>query len=355
MFEKLIKFLLSFASASAIAASMPEVQAKVVAPEIPIDIPTAEKAGEFFNPTLTPAYSAVSDAPIIPAPNFKELDDFISHTPDAQRILSNEDFIGAAIRLGLTDARAIKAVDQVEAAGSGYDAKDRPKILFEPHVFNKRTKGKYLGTKFKGDPSKVIASASWNKANYPRNSDGVYAMLFQAMQLDLQQALCSASWGRYQIMGYHYALCGFKTVEEFVMAMIANEDKHLDAFVSFVVANRLDDELRRLDFAGFAYGYNGAGYAKNAYDVKMKSAFDKLAPLPVAVVNDGRKYPSVGPAYNGGIKRVQEWLNSNLRPSPNLKADGLYGSRTKLALDIAFKQLGVVRTNQALLLEKVIA
>lgn len=353
MFESLIKFLMSFASAAAIAAAHPNVQAQVT-PEIPVDIPSADTAGEFFNPTLTPAYTAVSDAPIIPAPNFKDISDFVSHTPDAQRVLSNADFINAAVRLGLSDARAIKAVDMVEAAGSGFDAKDRPKILFEPHVFNKRTKGKYLGTKFKSDPSKVIASAKWDKANYPRSSDGVYAMLFQAMQLDLQQALCSASWGRYQIMGYHYATCGYKTVEEFVVAMILDEDKHLDAFVSFVISSHLDDELRRLDFAGFAYGYNGAGYAKNAYDVKMKTAYNKLAALPVVPIADGRKYPIVGPAFNIGIRHVQDWLNSNLRPSPNLKADGQYGPRTKLALEIAFKQLGVMATNSVLEKEKVV-
>ena len=59
--------------------------------------------------------------------------------------------------------------------------------------------------------------------------------------------------------------------------MFASEAEQLLAFVRFVKVNKLDDELRRKDWAGFARGYNGSGYAKNSYDKKMKTAYEKFA------------------------------------------------------------------------------
>ncbi|TIM18555.1 MAG: N-acetylmuramidase family protein, partial [Mesorhizobium sp.] len=49
----------------------------------------------------------------------------------------------------------------------------------------------------------------------------------------------------------------------------------LAAAVNFIAANRLDDKLRKHDWAGFAKGYNGASYRKNAYDTRLADAFRK--------------------------------------------------------------------------------
>ena len=48
---------------------------------------------------------------------------------------------------------------------------------------------------------------------------------------------------------------------------------HLDAFVNFIKANKLDGTLRAKNWAAFARGYNGPGYAQNAYDKKMAEAY----------------------------------------------------------------------------------
>lgn len=37
----------------------------------------------------------------------------------------------------------------------------------------------------------------------------------------------------------------------------------------------LVDELQRHDWAGFARGYNGAGYKRNNYDEKLRQAYNK--------------------------------------------------------------------------------
>jgi hypothetical protein len=281
-----------------------------------------------------PAALEYDPDPIVSA--VPSLGSFVSSTPFERRKATDEDFLAAASRIG-AEAATIKAVVSVESAGSGFDSSGRPKILFEPHIFNRETRGRYLGTKFEKDPSKLIASRSWNRANYPKTPDGVYAMLQQAMKLDRIAALRSASWGMMQVMGFNHKLCGYQTVEEFVYAMTIDEGKHIDAFVGFVVSNRLDDELRRKDWAGFAYGYNGSGYKANSYDTKMASAYAKASKVTV-VSSNPRRYPIVGPEYNDGIRRLQIWLNGAVKPSPNLVTDGQYGKKTRLAMDAAYSQ-----------------
>jgi hypothetical protein len=102
-----------------------------------------------------------------------------------------------------------------------------------------------------------------------------------AFALDPEAAMKACSWGKFQILGSNYAVCGYKTVGEFVDAMKESEGKQLDAFVAFVIGNKLDGHLRNKAWAKFARGYNGAGYAKNKYDVKMATWYAKFAKNPV--------------------------------------------------------------------------
>lgn len=84
--------------------------------------------------------------------------------------------------------------------------------------------------------------------------------------------MMSCSWGKFQIMGFNYAVCGFTSVGAFVDAMKESEE-NTDAFVEFIISEHLADELRRHDWKGFARTYNGAGYAENKYDTKMAAAY----------------------------------------------------------------------------------
>ncbi len=56
------------------------------------------------------------------------------------RRLSPDDFARAAKRIGC-DVAAIRAVCHVEARGEGFDAKNRPVILPERHVFYRNLSG----------------------------------------------------------------------------------------------------------------------------------------------------------------------------------------------------------------------
>lgn len=207
--------------------------------------------------------------------------------------LTGQDFAEAATALGCSVAQ-IRAVFEVEASGAGWfsdmrgeilaldgpggflDGSSLPKILFEAHVFDKETGGRFRAS----HPN--LSAARWNKALYV-GGQGEYERLHRAMQLDARAALRSASWGAPQIMGFNHKLAGFDTVEAFVEAMKTGARAHLMAFVAFVKASGLTAALRQIttyhaSAEPFARGYNGAGCKANEYHVKIARAFAKWSP-----------------------------------------------------------------------------
>ena len=206
------------------------------------------------------------------------------------------DFKGRARRLDAVDfgraARLIgagedemRAVVEVEAAGSGFDSQGRPKMLFEPHVFwrnlseAKRARAERAG----------LAYRRWKPGAYPRDS---YPRLQAAVLIDRPAALKSASWGLGQILGENHRMCGFSDVEAFVQSMLDDEERHLEAMVRFIEASGLDDDLRRIaelkrastpaDWAPIARVYNGPAYATHGYHIKLAKAHAKWRRTPDA-------------------------------------------------------------------------
>lgn len=221
------------------------------------------------------------------------------------RKLSKSDYRRAADRLACGEA-VIRAVAQVESGGrSGFLADKRPKILFESRWFHKLTGGQYDAT------HQDISTPTWVR-NY-RGGGGEYERLAQALALDREAALKSASWGKFQILGANHAVVGFPTAESYVAAQLDSEGAHLEAFVGFVMSNRLDDELRDRRWADFARGYNGPGYRENRYDEKLATAYAKFS--------GGDLIPTT--------LEVQLALN---RHGANLVPDGITGPATREAL-----------------------
>lgn len=165
----------------------------------------------------------------------------------------------------------VRAVVEVEAAGSGFDDHGRIRMLFEPHVFwrelgegQQRSRAETAG----------VAYQKWGAAPYPLDS---YPRLERAMAIDRGDALRSASWGLGQIMGFNHKIAGYPTVESMVEDFRDDEERHLAAMLRFIRSEGLDDDLRELRWEGFARGYNGAGYAKNGYHLKLAAAYRKWA------------------------------------------------------------------------------
>ncbi len=183
--------------------------------------------------------------------------------------LTEADIQRAAAALGCEPA-AVHAVAEVEAGGrSGFLDDRRPKILFESHWFHKLTGGRHDAA----HPG--ISTPQWVR-NY-KGGAAEYERLAEAIALDREAALKSASWGMFQILGLNHKEARFDTVESYVGAQTASEGAQLDVFVAFVKSKNLSDKLRARDWAGFAQVYNGPGYRENRYDEKMAAAYARHA------------------------------------------------------------------------------
>lgn len=172
---------------------------------------------------------------------------------------------------------AIKAVSEVESNGGGFLSDGKIKVLFERHIFNRRLNhyGLSLASELgrKERPDLVNTATGGYRGGAHENT-----RLEMAMRLNKECALESASYGRYQIMGFHWQTLGYKDVQEFVDLQEKNEGEQLKAFVKFIQADtRLLRAIRDKDWTTFARVYNGPAFAKNQYDTKMKEAYERLS------------------------------------------------------------------------------
>jgi hypothetical protein len=208
--------------------------------------------------------------------------------------LSDADLCRNAKRIR-TGVAEIKTFLAVETRGKGFDAQDRPLILFERHYFHRLTRGRF--TAEHPDISNPVAGGYGTSASQ-------YSRFNKAFALDPQAAMKSASWGLGQVMGANHLIAGYPTVDEFVTAMRESEGKQLDAAINFIIHNNLDDDLRNHNWAGFAKGYNGSGFKKNQYDKKLKDFYSvKKQDLDLnrAHLNDWN--------YKKDIDEVNRYLN----------------------------------------------
>jgi hypothetical protein len=192
-------------------------------------------------------------------------DDTSLPRPGRPAELTEADFAAAAAALDCGVA-AIKAVAEVESRGAGFLASGRPAILFEAQVFSRLTRHAFD----RAQPD--ISTRHWKRSLY-KGGEAEYPRLEQAMALSREAALASASWGKFQVMGFNAKVCGYDGVETFVAAMFEDEARHLMAFVNFINANNLARHLRALNWVSFARAYNGSGFERNRYDTRMAAAY----------------------------------------------------------------------------------
>lgn len=249
--------------------------------------------------------------------------------------LSVEDFEQAARRLNCTVA-AIRAVAQVESAGGGFLRDGRPKILFERHIFHRLTGGAHTAA----HPDISFPSGGGYLGN-----EREYDRLERAMALDEAAALKSASWGKFQIMGFNHAMVGEPDLDTFVRNMVSGEPAQLDYFCGFIEAAGLADELQRLDWRGFARGYNGPAYERFNYHTKMRRAFETFSeggartdnPAPMLRIGDTGQAVAhlqelLGLVKDGDFGPVTKAAVVEFQTDKGLHPDGVVGQQTWTAL-----------------------
>jgi hypothetical protein len=186
--------------------------------------------------------------------------------------IQEPDFVSVSESEGI-DIALLKTIMQVESNGSGHlPAPDnRPKILFEGHLFYKNLPADKVAKWSKERPD--LCHKSWTKANY-KGGAKEWERLASAVSIDREAALKSASWGAFQILGQNHKACGFDTVQAFVNAMFKEERHHLQAVCKFIKAHpAMYRALLRQDWKEFARRYNGPGFASHNYHGRLADAF----------------------------------------------------------------------------------
>jgi hypothetical protein len=179
--------------------------------------------------------------------------------------LTPEALAEACDRLRVNEA-AIWTILKVETRGCGFLADRRPQILFERHLFHHETNGRF-------DVSHPEISDE-DRGGYGRGGAPQYERLEAAIGCDRRAALRSTSWGIGQVLGRNAELVGFADVEPMVREMVGSEAAQLRGMHGHIAATGLDRALRDRRWADFARGYNGKNFAVNAYDVKLRDAFE---------------------------------------------------------------------------------
>lgn len=182
--------------------------------------------------------------------------------------ITEREELAFAERLGCT-LRQLRAVASVESAGSGFDSQGRPKILFERHWFHRLTHGEHSPALYSFPRYGGYGISSWTK-------------LAAACAVDPDSAFASASWGKFQVMGFHWSTFGFADSFTLARSTVKSEAAHYELLALYIEKHGLLDELRALsrdpdDCKGFAAGYNGPNYARNHYDAKLAAAMEGQA------------------------------------------------------------------------------
>lgn len=184
--------------------------------------------------------------------------------------LGADDLRRAAAQLDVPLA-CVRAVNEVESTGPGFLPDGRPVILFERHIM-------YRQIRALGLDADALARQYPNIVHPKRGGymgkAAEHMRLARAGDIDRACALASASWGMFQIMGYHWERLGYASIEAFADAMRRGEADQLEAFVRFVQADpALHKALKARRWATFAAGYNGPAYKDNFYDVRLARAY----------------------------------------------------------------------------------
>lgn len=211
---------------------------------------------------------------------------------DCSQLLCRTYLVAAAKRLSV-ELAAVMAVNEVESLGEGFLDNGKPKILYERHIMYRQLARPRTPEDDAAALQVHADDLATSQPNLVNPRAGGYAggtaehqRLAHARLIDDTCALESASWGAFQIMGFHAVRLGYSSVQDFAARMAKDENEQFEAFVRFLEADpALLKALKAKKWAVFAKGYNGPDYQRNLYDIKLERAYQRHAagcPLPEA-------------------------------------------------------------------------
>lgn len=229
------------------------------------------------------------------------------------------DFLRAAEEIGC-DVATVRAIWQVEAAGSPFRADGSLERRLEPHKL----------TPPQGD---YKASLKIKAADRERRLIAAYAKA-------PEDAMRATSWGGPQILGINHKAAGYDSAAQMVASFAYSEGNQIGAFVKLIQSWGLDSALRAHDWATFARRYNGNANVK-AYAAKIEAAYRKLSGQTSAqVLRSGDKGAAVerlqsalGVTVDGSFGPETLRAVQDAQATAGIPVDGVVGARTWATLD----------------------
>ncbi|WP_372941406.1 N-acetylmuramidase domain-containing protein [Shewanella sp.] len=228
---------------------------------------------------------------------------------------SQNDLQKAAEKLGVSLA-VMATIAEVESIGEGFFGNTgKPIILFERHVFHERALASGLFDEAPELEHKYPNVCNPAPGGYA-GGNAEYQRFKLACTLSSTTAKESCSWGMFQIMGYHWQILGYDSVDHFVAAMHESEANHIDAVVRFIKSQpEMHKALQQKEWSEFAYRYNGPAYHRNLYDVKLKRAYEECQEVFPELEHSG-----VEPAHDNGDEHEVMTVKANQKPASKRKS-----------------------------------
>ncbi|MEO5323430.1 N-acetylmuramidase domain-containing protein [Mesorhizobium sp. CC13] len=254
----------------------------------------------------------------------------------------------AATEFGIEGA-ALLAIAEIESGGQVFariDGRKEPLIRFEGHYFDRRLSGERQAQA----RAAGLASPTAGEVANPRSQAARWQMIERAAAIDRRAAYESTSWGLGQVMGAHWQWLGFGDVDGLVTEARSGAAGQARLMARYIDKAGLTEALNRHDWEAVGHGYNGPGFRKNGYHIKLAEAYRRQVDgpahgeetmkmgsrgEPVAELQEAllaRGYPVdtdgiYGPGTAAAVKRFQE--------DRGLAADGIAGPRTQAAIKTA--------------------
>lgn len=221
------------------------------------------------------------------------------YTLGAARYATAQDYTELAKRLKVPESY-VRAVAEVETRDHAFLVTGKTTILFERHKFDsllsKALKKQHVLARLlkqlaiEGNAQDVLALIRKRHPNICSSTAGGYLggakeweRLELARSFDQDAAFESASWGRFQIMGFNHKLAGYPSAVAMALDYEHSEKNQLKSLATFIENQpNMHSALKRRDFAEFAKLFNGPAYKNNQYDTRMDSAEKRWAKILAA-------------------------------------------------------------------------